>query len=102
MTPVFFYGFAVGAFTALFISTIFFSVKYHELYEENQQITVSLWNLTQRAEHLEQEANPLLWVDSSDVKVVKKAQQRLYDKHEALIKPGTEVIRIAEDDVPNA
>ncbi len=36
MTETFFYGFAIGAVTAFFISVVFFSVKYHDLYEKYQ------------------------------------------------------------------
>lgn len=33
MSEAFFFGFAIGAFTAFFITVIFASVKYHELYK---------------------------------------------------------------------
>jgi len=40
MTEQFFYGFAIGAFTSFTMSMIFFSVKWHELYEENKSLRI--------------------------------------------------------------
>ncbi len=97
MTETFFYGFAIGAVTAFFVGTIFFSVKYHELYEQLQE---SLNHNRQQAEaitDLKANQHQVIWDDER-----LPTYREMTRQHPELVQPGQEIIRIDTlDDIPD-
>jgi hypothetical protein len=93
--------FGVGALVGLFMATVWYAVQWND---QHQQMVE--WKEKSKAQadiivHLEQIVHPEHWLDASDVAVNIAKKERLYDKHPDLVRPGSEVIIInEEDDIP--
>jgi len=93
--------FFTGIVTAVFISVIFYSVKWNELEKKVEVLEKNVINWQKYAEHLEQLVDPRAWAEDNQMTSV-RVKARLYDKYEELYKPGTDVIRIQEEnDLPD-
>ncbi len=90
------WGFLLGGTVMTFVSTIFFSVKYHALYEQLQE---SLNHNRQQVEaitDLKANQHQVIWDDARQ-----PTHSEMKERHPSLIEAGTEIIRIDTlDDVP--
>jgi len=73
-----------------------FSVSYRNWHEQVEGLKAQRHALEASVTHLEQIVHPEQWLDASDVAVNIAKKERLYERHENLIRPGDETV-IIED-----
>jgi hypothetical protein len=99
--PDLFMGFLIGALAASFIWIVIGAVKYNEVWQENKLLLDTAKKDREMITHLKASADPHAWLDSEDVAVNIAGREKLYDKYEDLVQPGTEVIVLPDlDDAP--
>ncbi len=90
------WGFLLGGTVMTFVSTIFFSVKYHALYESNQTLEAVNRLQTESILDLKSSQHQVIWDDARQ-----PTHSEMKERHPSLIEAGTEIIRIDTlDDVP--
>jgi hypothetical protein len=97
-----FIGLAAGAFVSFVVSSVFAGAKFTELWQQLQAEKERSAKL--EAMLIEARDNMPIreWDKQWVVPVIEEVRrEKLYDKYEDLIKPGSEVIRIDMDDVPD-
>jgi len=89
-------GMAIG----FFIAVVWASTKFWELHTRAEKLAHRVILLEQEISHYRQLASPFDWTDEGPMNM--KVRRQLYNKYEALIEPGTEVVRITEEgDMPD-
>ena len=94
-------GFAAGAATGFFIASVFASIKFWDLYQQNTAHLEHIKELTWERDDMRSRVEPRQWDDEWSTPIlVKERNEKLYDKYPELVEPGTEVIRIDDlDDI---
>ena len=101
ITPEFFWGFGIAAVVCSIGWVVFGAVKYSEVWSENQTLLETAKNDREYITHLKHAADPRAWLDSEDVAVNIAGREKLYEKYEELVQPGTEVLVLEDlDDLP--
>ncbi len=94
-------GFAVGAFSGALIVAVLYAPILRKHYTWAKVANVKIRDLDAQVKHMQQSLHPeLVWDDDPQNSVRVKA--KLYDKHDGLYEPGSDVIRIeSQGDVPD-
>jgi hypothetical protein len=94
ITPEFFWGFAIASIAVSIFWIVFGAVKYNEVWQDNKLLLFTAKKDREMITHLKASADPHAWLDSEDVAVNIAGRNKLYEKYEELVMPGTEVILI--------
>lgn len=87
-------GFVIGALVGLFTATLFYAVRWNIEHDRAEDSERQLEQLQVEFDQALIKFTPHAWLDSDDVAVNIAGKERMYEKHEALVRPGSEVIRI--------
>ncbi len=94
-------GLIIGMLVGGFGATVFYAVHWNREHAERKRIERIAMTWKEENDHLKALAEPRHWIDEDPGSTV-RIKKRLYDTYEDLIEPGTEVIRISEEnDMPD-
>lgn len=86
-------GIAIGAICI----GVFDAPRFWELHDKNKQLMKLLEQANQEITHLRSLVQPRQW-DEQWPDIIPRRREAIYDKYEELIQPGTEVIRIEDQE----
>lgn len=101
MTVDMFLAFAAGAAVSFVVSSVFAGAKYWEMWQQSEELKDDLWHANETITDLRSKVEPRQWDRDWNIPIIEaEKKERIYEKYEDLVRPGTEVVDLkdAEDE----